>query len=270
MSIYRQIAQERERGERPLAFQLRRRIMLLGGDADLTVPANQEAFAEVLDAYVPEGYELRLNSNRPCRAADQCGGMIEFSGRLLWNGEAVARLERAIYLARQYAEHRLFERTRSHRGHQLSLRSLLSSVALYDEIEIRQIRLRATLSTGKWYWATLGFDFWDEESRADVQQWTQRVLDALEQPIRASELKHPLTIALLGDDERITFAALTEALPEFERGFETAAEANGLSMNDPLPVGKAILLSGPAWEAVLRLDGDDRLQFEERAKKQLR
>jgi hypothetical protein len=248
--------------------QLLWRIKILGGDVDLTEAENRGAFAEVLDAYVPENHRLVLNPSARCRATLERGGEIVFTGFLETGGNVTAELERRLSLGRRTAEHRRFRVVPRYRGNRIAPRSLIRSVALYDQLQFEHVRLRAAFS-GTWYWAQWGFHFEDSRELGKVQDHAQRIIDACGGGLDATTLKHPVQFYRLGEPAAITFDELVDALPQCRDAYEEIAYDNGLGMHDPVPFGRAVLLTGPAWYACLDLKGADRLIFNDRAKRLL-
>jgi hypothetical protein len=202
----------REKEGRELYEQLLWRIKVLGGDADLIDGENRRAFAEVLDAYVPENHSLVLNASERCRAANDDGGEIYFTGVLVTGGTATADLKRRLRLAPRVAEHLWFRVVPRYRGNRIAPRSLIRSVALYDQLGFECVRLRAAYS-GTWYWAQWGFHFEDTSERTRMQEHAQGIIDALGGGLDATTLTHPIQFYRLGEPTAITFDELTDALP---------------------------------------------------------
>src|SRR5258708_3877163 len=120
MRVYQEI--ERVRDEKQgadLREQVMWRIDVLGGDADLTDSANRFAFADILDGFVPENHTLVLNPSASCRASQEYGGLIEFTGSLVTGGNATAELGRRIFLERGYADHRRIRVVPRYRGNRI-------------------------------------------------------------------------------------------------------------------------------------------------------
>jgi hypothetical protein len=178
----------------------------------LTEAANREAFAEALDAYVPENHVLILNPSARCRASLDRGGEIVFTGVLVTGGNATAQLERRLLLGRRIAEHRRIRVVPRYRGNRIAPRSLIRCVGFYDQIDFELIKLRAAFS-GTWYWAQWGFHFDDPSERTRVQEHAQEIIDLFGGGLDAKSLTHPIQFARLGEPAVLTFDALADVLP---------------------------------------------------------
>jgi hypothetical protein len=131
--------------------------------------------------------------------------------------------------------------------------------------------VRACFS-GTWYWAQWGFHFDDPKELLRVQEHTQRIVDAFGGGIDVGAFSHPHQFFRLGETEErpgvaplITFDQLCDALPPCREAYEDIAADNGLGVHDPIPFGRAVLLTAPAWDGRLDLSGGDRLIFNDRA-----
>jgi hypothetical protein len=276
MRAHTEIARVRsEKQGADLHDQVMWRIKLLGGDVDLTDGENREAFADVLDGFVPENHALILNPSARCRATLDRGGEIVFSGFLVSGGNATAEIERRLFLGRRFAEHRRIRVVPRFRGNKIAPRSLIRSVALYDRLQFEYVTLRAAFS-GSWYWAQWGFHFEDPRELERMQNHAQWIIDAFGGGEDARTLTHPVQIYRLseppdrpGEPVMITFDQLCDALPQCREAYEEIAYDNGLGMHDPVPFGRIVFMTGPAWSARLDLDGADRLIFNDRARRVL-
>jgi hypothetical protein len=273
---HKEIARVRdEKQGEDLLDQVLWRIKVLGGEVDLTDRDNRNAFAEVLDAFVPENHSLLLNPSERCRATLDNGGEIVFTGYLVSGGNVTAEMERRLYLGRQVAEHRRIRVVPRFRGNRIAPRSLIKCVPMYDDLRFERVRLRACFS-GTWYWAQWGFHFEDRRELEHIQEHTQQIIDAFGGGLDASTLTHPVQFYRLGESEDrpgdpvlITFDQLGDALPRCREAYEEIAYDNGIGMHDPIPFGRIVLLTGPSWDGCLALDGGDRLIFNDRGKRVL-
>lgn len=264
-----------EQGSDDLLDQVLWRIKILGGDVDLVEPENRDAFSDVLGEFAPGGYGLLLNPSDYSRATDERGGYIRFSGYLVTGGVAAAELERRLYLGERYADHRRIRVAPRFRGNRIAPRSLIRCVRLYDALGIEHVVVRACFS-GTWYWAQWGFRFSDDADLARMQEHTQRIIEGFGGGVDASLLTHPQQFLTLGEPEdkpgepaMITFDQLCDAVPPCRDAWEDIASDNGLGMHDPIPFGRAVLLTGPSWHGRLTLTGADRLIFDDRARRVL-
>jgi hypothetical protein len=259
---------EEKQGE-GLLEQLLWRIEILGGDVDLIDRQNRAAFSEVLDAYAPENHRLVLPAAEDCRARRANNEAdIRFTGVLISGEILTAELDRHLDLGRRIAHHRRFRVAAAYRGNRIAPRSLIRSVALYEALGFKQIKLRAAFS-GTWYWASWGFRFEVPSELARVQDHAQTIIDAFGGDLDATTLTHPIQFVRLGEPITITFDALCDALPDRRDPYESIAYDNGLGMHDPVPFGRVVLLTAPSWDGCLDLDGPDRLIFNDRAKRVL-
>lgn len=244
------------------------RIKVLGGEVDLIDGQNRAAFAEVLDAYVPENHALVLQPASRCYATLDRGGEIVFTGYLVTGGNITAELERRLYLGQRVAHHYRFRVVPRFRGNRIAPRSLVRSIGLYDALSFEHVTLRAAFS-GTWYWAQWGFHFADADEQARVQAHAQELIDIFGGGLDATTLTHPVQFARLGEPTAITFDQLADELPHRRDAYEQIAHENGLGIHDPVPFGRIVLLTGPSWDARFDLEGADRLIFDDRAKRVL-
>lgn len=245
-----------------------RRIHELGGNVDLTDEENRIIFSDVLDAFVPDGHRLLMSSADVCRATIEGGGEIRFTGLLVSGTNVTAQLQRHIYLGRRFAYHGLIRVVPRFRGNRIAPRSLVKSVGLYDRLELEFIRLRAAYS-GSWFWALWGFRFEDANELARIRSHAQEIIDVLNGGVSAASFTRPIQFARLGEPAAITFDQLADLFPQRRGAYEDLAHDNGLGMHDAIPVGRAILLTGPSWYGRLDLHAADRLIFNERARRLL-
>lgn len=275
MRIYDEIA-ERQRGIDPsqLRDDILWRISALMqhvGEIDLTRGENRAAFAEIIDAYVPDGFDFYLAPLRGFdepRADLQAGGRIAFSGFLTSEGAAVAELARVIWLRHRYANHCHLKVTARYRGNRIAPRTLIKCVGLYDRLGFEQIRLRAAYS-GSWYWAQWGFNFANVDDLVRLQRHTQRIVDAFGAELDVSGFIRPTQFFYLGHGTAVTLDDFIEASIGHADQLQEIAYKNGISTHDEIPFGRAVLLTGPAWDGVLNLSSEspDRLIFEDLARK---
>jgi GNAT superfamily N-acetyltransferase len=272
--IYDEIARRRREGIADLQADVIWRIQELSevfdGRVDLTVGANREAFGDVLEAFVPDGFGLVLvpSTNVDCVADMEAGGKITFRGLLPSDQAAVATVERTVWVARGFTQHHGLTVVPRYRGNRIAPRCFVKSVALYDRIGIKEIYVRAAHS-GSWYWAQWGFHFTDRSEIIRMIRHTQSIVDAFGAGLDVSTFVHPQQFFHLGHGTEITFDDLIAAFPDREEGYEQIAHANGLGRHQPIPFARAVLLTGPSWTGCLSLDraGADRLIFDDVARK---
>jgi hypothetical protein len=115
---------------------------------------------------------------------------------------------------------------------------------LFGDLGFDHFQLSASLSVGKYYWAKEGFDFSDESEIGKRKKELRALVKERNLPVTEAEiegLQHAWEIAGFRRDLRITAYRDADgyyALNADERFREEAL----------LPLGKAFLLSGGAWE----------------------
>jgi hypothetical protein len=242
----------------------------LGKPIDLTEQENRDAFSDVLDAYVPDGFGLVLvpSTFRDCVADMTDGGKITFHGLLTSEQAAVATIERTLWLGRRYVEHHGLTVVPRYRANRIAPRSLVKCVGMYDHLGITDIHLRAAKS-GSWYWAQWGFHFADREDLIRLAKHTQNIVEAFGADIDVSTFVHPQQFFYLGHPAEIRFHDLIDAFPRSEQGLQDIAQENGISLHQAIPFARAVLLTGPSWSGCLSLAPDhaDRLIFDRVARK---
>lgn len=262
MRLYDEIFRRRDEGTISLRDQVLWRIRQISeqdrGPVDLRTPINREAFADVLDAYSPDGYQLVLvDGDRRCHAFHTEGGWIEFCGRLCSDGDQVAHLERTIHFGRNYASHHSLEVVHRFRGNRIGPRCFIGSVDLYDRLSISEIIVRAAKS-GTWYWAQFGFHFMHDYELEAVRNHAQFFIDAFGGGLDAWSLEHPQQFLRLGefDGAVVTFDQVCEAYGDSQatrEQVEFVAHEEGKGMHEPIPLGRMLLLTGPNWWGSLNL-----------------
>lgn len=275
MRIYAEIARRLADGpiedmRADLLWRIRELMEVLGRPVDLTEGPNREAFDDVLQAFVPDGFGLVLVPSTfvDCVADMEAGGKISFRGLLTSDKAAVATVERTVWLARGFAQHHGFTVVPRYRGNRIAPRSLIKCVELYDAASVSEIYLRASRS-GSWYWAQWGFHFADVNDLIRVIRHTQSIVDAFGADLDVSTFVHPEQFFRLGHGTDVTFDNLIDAFPQREDAYEEIASLNGISRHQSIPFGRLVLLTGPAWDGCLSLDKSqaDRLIFDDLARK---
>jgi len=266
---HQEIERRREAGAvEDLCAELLWRIRFLGGHVDLHEAQNREAFMEVVDCYAPDTkfaadrFRVVLNPNEACAATLDEGGLIRVSGFLVTGASVTASFQRDLFLDQKVAHHRSFRVVPRYRGNQIAPRSLRRCVGLYDQLGIQRIRLRACYS-GSWYWAQWGFHFERRQELERIQEHAQRIVDKFGGGLDVGDFTHPSQFFYLGEGAKITFRQLIDALPQCELAYGRIAYENGLGTHDPIPFGRAVLLTGPSWDACLDLSGPDRFIYDD-------
>jgi hypothetical protein len=198
----------------------------------------------------------------------------------------VGELIRHLQLDAGRVGHELLRVQRPYRGAGLAILLLDRSFAFYQECGLRLVAVHAALETGRWYWARLGFDFETPTERAFVAGWGVLALEALGEPLlpitaparRWAQLgtaSPPRMVSLrelhtavsahvkrrLADPhEAATYQNLAVAMRERLGGdwidhdrFAACAHENGVALDEQIPLGRAIMLTGPDWNGVFDL-----------------
>jgi GNAT superfamily N-acetyltransferase len=252
-----------------LQWRIRALCQVLGDPVDLTERQNSAAFEEVIAAYAPNNrYTVALHRYEPCHATASDGGEILFSGWIVTDNTPVAEIKRTLRLGRGVAEHRHLRVHPAFRGNLIAPKCLANSVALYDELGIACIRLRACYS-GTWYWARCGFDFGDKAELDRVRNHAQQIVDAFGGGLDVSPFTRAQQFLRLGEPTEITFHQLVDAMPQRGDAYREIAADNGISMHDAIPFGRVVLLTGPSWDGELDLKGPGRLIFDDLVRRKL-
>lgn len=115
---------------------------------------------------------------------------------------------------------------------------------LFRELGFHQLRLKASLSLGKYYWAQEGFDFLD---RAEVEKRREGLRELIRErglSVREAELaplNHAYNFAFFRKDLRIPVFRDAE-------GYHSLVRDERFTEEVALPLGKAFLLTSAPWE----------------------
>lgn len=115
---------------------------------------------------------------------------------------------------------------------------------LFGELGFDQFQLSAALSVGKYYWAKEGFDFSDGSEIVRRKEALRALVEERTLPVTETEIEglhHAYEIAGFRRDVRI--AAYRDA-----EGYYALKAGDRFREETLLPLGKAFLLSGAAWE----------------------
>jgi hypothetical protein len=257
--ILADIAARRAAGIADLGVELRQRIDDLGNLVLDTVD-RQAAFAEVFDAFRPPNFDLFPEPDQCAIAAAEHA--IRVSGVIVdtANRQVVGHLVRTISLDSGIAEHDLLALQQPYRDNALTPVLIWQSFDFYDRIGLFAALVHAALQTGRWYWARLGFEFAHPRFRSSVGRWGRAVNAALGNPVDVSSFTEARQWALAGATPPVadtTFEEIARAMPRARwahfRGqslgsyLGIVAEANRLRFDQPISLGRAIMLSGPDW-----------------------
>ncbi len=259
----------------PLREQLLWRVGELTSGQSIDLGEQVEHFPEVVAGFTAPGIEPVLVSRGDdgkliSKASLEDGGSLLATGFLQTpgGGNYLGSFKRRLQLEPNWAVHEQLIIKPEHRGRGIAPRFLLGSFEFYDALGLEEVHAVAGLETGRWYWAHMGFEFTKANERACVRAWAKEVCTALEvDDSGIGEGSSAGQIARLDCEREISLEALAEAMPNQRGRLEVeVAEKNGMEMTRPIPLGRAIMLSGPQWSGFLQLAGPHRLAFEEAAR----
>lgn len=257
--ILSDIATRQAGGIADLGADLRQRIDDLGNLVLDTVD-RQAAFAEVFDAFRPPNFDLYPQPDECAIAA--AGHVVRVSGVIVdtANRQLVGHLVRTISLDTRVAEHDLLALQQPYRDNALTPILIWQSFNFYDRVGLFAALVHAALQTGRWYWARLGFEFALPRFRSSVVRWGRAVNAALGSPVDVSTFTEARQWALAGSTPPLaetTFEEIARAMPRarwahfrgqsFGSYLGIVADANRVRFDQPIPLGRAIMLSGPDW-----------------------
>jgi hypothetical protein len=139
---------------------------------------------------------------------------------------------------------------------------LLASFALYDKLGFREVQLQAAMETGRWYWARVGFEFIRDEDARLVREWAAKVVEATGiRGLRIDRYTAAAQFARMGGRRKLSLARIADAMPSRAGAIRKIAAANDLPMDRGIELGRAVMITGPAWFGRLDLDGPERAAF---------
>ena len=241
-----------------------RRLLRIGPRVDLTGVQAQQEFGDVLRTFVPSRHSLRLLPQEFACDASLYGMLtFRFGGAIVdANRAPIGFVQRRLVLAQGVALHELLVLLPTHRGNRLGLQVIRDSLRLYDTLGITRIDLLASLETGRWYWAHLGWDFVDPAERREVLRWAAEVAAALGQPGATAGISTAFELAHLDTGTPASFEQLIAAFPARTAEIAIVAAKNGKALDAPLPLGKLIMLTGRDWLGRLDLRSPQRAILE--------
>lgn len=253
------------------------RLRALPGRVALDSIQRRDAFRDVFDAFTLPEFTLQVDGKRSW-ASSENGGTIHFASRLMFEGNDGGPLVRTLRVGQRWAYHDYLKLDERFRSAGTAPGILHQSFAYFDEIGLEYVAVTAALETGPWYWARCGFNFL-ATSRGPVEQWARIVLAALGSAYDVTRFAHANQFALMGasPDDDVSFADIHAALvarlglssadaDELYRAFDEKARGNGSTMSESMTLGRAVMLTGPPWEGLLRLNGRDRRIFADYAR----
>jgi GNAT superfamily N-acetyltransferase len=252
----------------PLRKQLlwRARKLDRGGEVDLA--KHIEHFPELVDGLSVEAINPVLRARGPkdelvSMVSLEGGGAVRLTGMLRHGRDYVAFFMRRLALREGWAIHQRLVVDPAFRGRAIGARFVQRSLALYDELGLQEIRIRAGLKTGRWLWAQMGFEFALPAEAEQACEWAEEACGALGVEVDGLDgLEEAAQLARLECEQDVSFEALAEALPERRGELEGVAAHNAVAMEEPIQLGKLVMLSGEEWHGYLRLKGAQRLAFD--------
>jgi hypothetical protein len=232
----------------------------------------------------PPGFRLIVDADQSW--IDRTGHVIRVAALISdeRRSQLVGRVERRFCLDDLYVLHERLELVRKYRGICLAPLLLAHSFRCYDELEMTSVYAHAALETGRWYWARLGFEPSYDDERRLIETWGRLACCALGSVLPRDLLQpEPLTArgwALLGkaEDLRVSLAELQAAMaglfsarladpsrstgfsalerelsdrlggpPISQTRFEQVAAKNFVTFNEPIDLGRAVMLAGIDW-----------------------
>lgn len=252
----------RQRGRKQsLRKQLVERIEHIGGKVDLSAPTNYEVFAEVWKGLSIPRINLEPIEGE-CWASLEEGGTIVVKALIHLDNRPIGIIQRRLALERGIAVHELLYLAPPVRGMGLCVALLLASFNFYDELELREVQLEAAMETGRWYWAKVGFEFIRDEDARLVRDWAIKVVKATGvRGLRVDRYTAAGQFARMGGRRKMSLGQIAKAIPSKSEQIEKLAIANDLELDQRIDLGRAVMISGPAWFGRLDLTGPERAAF---------
>jgi GNAT superfamily N-acetyltransferase len=228
-----------------------------------------EHFPEVKEAFSIDGFKTKLLP----KSAEDPGSKasLEDGGSLLLTGlihtpppgpRMVAIFKRRLQLDLGWAIHEYLEVKPEFRGQGINLQLLRRSFDFYDALGLESVHLKASLATGRWHWARVGFEFHREHDRDAVRDWAVSVCEALKiTGLSVENYSSAAQLVRMGGNRTASLEEIADAMPAERSRLEELAAANELAFNARLDLGRAVMLSGPDWMGRLELGGPSRVAF---------
>jgi hypothetical protein len=270
--------------------ELTRRVDELD-DGPLASQARHEALAELYANFTPPNF--RLVPFPDDSLVETAGHRIRIRAMIVDDriGQVVAEIDRDLHLDAEAVNHELLRIQRAYRGSALSLVLLQQAFPLYRQLGLRLILVHAALETGRWQWARLGFEAVPAD-RSLVMSWATVALGGLGVPLidptapirRLAQLgtgEPPEEVSLeqvhaavaadltrRQEDPALAGAVTPMVAAWDERSLDETggrmrmleparlamiAAANRITPGEAIPIGKAIMLTGPDWNGYFDL-----------------
>jgi GNAT superfamily N-acetyltransferase len=250
----------------PLCEELLGKIEALTSGQSIDLAEHIDAFPEIRKAFTIPFAELGLADHGGCEATLEDGGRIRLIGFIYVDVDGrinpIAEFKREIHIEEGFAEHKWLKVEPRFRGLGVSSALLLRTFAFYRELGIASVELEAGMQTGTWHWARVGFEFMLPEQRERVRGWAQTVVEALDltEP-RLEEMSEATQFARMRGSRNVTLGEIAEAFPDRMDGVVAVARENSLDLDDPIELGRAVMLTGPGWDGRLDLNGPSYANF---------
>lgn len=250
----------------PLADQLIWRIEQLTSGQSIDLAEQIHHFPEVTEAITPPTLEAKLlGGPERSEASLEDGGSLVLIGGLNVPGslQLVAKFKRRLQLGQKLAYHEMLEVEPEFRGRGICLQLLRRTFVFYDALGLEEVQVEASLSTGRWYWARVGFEFELPKDREEVKKWAIEVCEALGiSSLNVDTYSSAAQFARMGGNRRVSLGQIAAAIPAKAELVKTIAEQNGLEIEERIELGRAVMLTGPEWTGRLQLQGPSRVAFE--------
>jgi len=243
-------------------LQWRVEALIAGGhDPNPGLAQNGDAFAEVWDAFTIPGTAI-VKLEKTCEASVNPGLSLRIAGLLVAGQNVIGFLQRRFVFDRDLVIHEMLVIYELFRGRGINLAILTQSFDLYDELGLQEVYLQAGLATGRWHWARVGFEFARPADLKAVRDWaTQVTAKTGVKGLRVDRYSTAAQFARMGGRRKLSLETIAQAFPKRRKRIEEAANGNGLQMADRIPLGRAVMITGPEWIGRLDLNGPGRTVF---------
>jgi hypothetical protein len=165
------------------------------------------------------------------------------------SGEKVAEIKRELDFAGRLVHHALLVVRPEFRNAGLAAILVLHSLEFYESVALSEIRLKAGLTTGPYYWARLGFGFESAKDAEAVRVWAARVSAKLNLGVDCLSTRTAYQWSRLGLDEgvHVSLGEIAQGFPDEADRIGVRANDMGLGLDHQVHFGKAMLLAGPSW-----------------------
>ena len=259
----KEVARQRKAGI-PLREQLLWRIEELTNGQSVDLAAHIEDFSEVKEAFSIPNTELELIEERS-EASLEDGGALKLVGFLYVDSgdrtHLVAQFHRELRLDQECVEHKWLKVEPPFRGYGISSALLLRSFDFYKALGLKGVELDASMETGRWHWARVGFEFMWPRDLERVREWALEVTAQLDVHRPGIEAFESATQFARMEGHRKVSLGEIDAATSTSVDVKAIAKQNFLDMETRIPLGRAVMLTGPGWEGRLDLHGPSYTHF---------